>query len=1024
MGVKILSWMFFFQSCVFGQYTYVYNRYSVTDGLNTNKVNCVWQDKKGFLWIGTEVGIQRFDGRKFVSINNNNVRLPPSLGINQIIEAEDGNLWLVQGSQVGKLNPFNFQYSDTPIKILGSLPPRSEYKLFNDSKGRVFLCASKYGLLWYDSEQAMFVETEVPISVPEGWGVNGIYEDSRTGTFFITSDKGLAIFDSTTGELFYNDNNPDSIPLLDQQTLPNANGFIKAQNGTWWITYWDYTPNKQGSVLLHYDPEKMIMLSDTTGSSPQLDYVFLNQRLETRMGQVWIGGDNSLISYEKSLNGFKQQIMVPPVEFGLRAYDIRHLFEDREGNIWVSTENGLFVVNPNLKDVYNLLVIDGMEKESAVNSLLETQNQENWIGTWGSGLLFYDANFQKMEVAPYSQMKKADFGQYGKIWSLCQHSSSAKIWVASQGGTLAVFDPDTKKALHWLLPPIFDKSTVRQIAEDPKGNLWFGTQGGHLVKWDQSTTISDSSFQSVYNFNTIIYRLFFDLQGRLWVGTHKQGVYVIDPENGKQLLHFDKEFCDRFSVLDNSIGDIQQYNDSIFFLGSEVLNVLNIQSGLVKRITAYEGLNGSKVSQMLVDTEGILWMITNNGLASYNYSRDNIISYNHLDGIIYGERSNAAKWKMNNGELWFGGDDVVFGFDPKVLKHTENPPNVTVTDFKLFNRFIPLDSLLSKKTIKLKPYQNTFTFYFSALNFNQQNKLQYYYRIPGINTDWVRAERELAANYTTVPPGSYTFQVKSRNLQGAESETVTAVNFTILPPFYASWWFISLLTILVVSLVYLIYRLRVNKLLAVEKLRNKVARDLHDDMGTTLSTISILSTMAKSKMVSDINASSNYLSKITDNSQRMMEAMDDIVWSIKPDNDGMNMVLARMREYGTGVLEAKEIGFDFVVEERINSIKLDMEERRDLFLIYKEAINNAAKYSKANHLKVYIHCEGKRFYMEIKDNGKGFNVHQANSGNGLGNMEKRAHALKGQLLIKSSVGRGTEINLDMPLGAKNIHIFM
>ncbi len=401
-----------------------------------------------------------------------------------------------------------------------------------------------------------------------------------------------------------------------------------------------------------------------------------------------------------------------------------------------------------------------------------------------------------------------------------------------------------------------------------------------------------------------------------------------------------------------------------------------------------------------------------------------IISYNNLHGIMYGERTNATKWGMHNCEIWFGCDDVVFGFAPEALKHNEKPPSVTLTDFKLFNRFIPLDSLLAQKEIRLEHFQNSFTFYFSALNFNQRHKLQYYYRISGINKDWARSERELAANYTTVPPGSYTFEVKARNLQGLESETVTAVNFRILPPFYATWWFVSLLAVVLLGLAYLIYRLRVNRLLAVEKLRNKVARDLHDDMGSTLNTINILSSMAKSKMVSDTVTSSDYLTKITDNSQRMMEAMDDIVWSIKPDNDSIQRVLARMREYATGVLEGKDIRFGFQVAEHINALKLDMEARRDIFLIFKEAINNTAKYSHGDAVKVHIHCDGKRLHMIIKDYGKGFDVRQADTGNGLDNIQKRAQALRGQLKIDSSPQNGTEITLDMPMENTKFHIFM
>jgi signal transduction histidine kinase len=204
-------------------------------------------------------------------------------------------------------------------------------------------------------------------------------------------------------------------------------------------------------------------------------------------------------------------------------------------------------------------------------------------------------------------------------------------------------------------------------------------------------------------------------------------------------------------------------------------------------------------------------------------------------------------------------------------------------------------------------------------------------------------------------------------------------------------------------------------LLAVEKLRNKVARDLHDDMGSTLSTINILTSMAKTKMNTDIVKTTEYLGKISDNSQRMMEAMDDIVWSIKPSNDSMQKIAARMREFATNVLEAKEIELDFKVDDKVYDEKLDMEARRDFFLVFKEVINNAAKYSKASRVSVYVTVQKNWLVLSIKDNGTGFDVTQTDNGNGLGNMRKRAEAMRGSIQVFSKPGQGTEVQLKVPV---------
>ncbi|MBN2709586.1 MAG: hypothetical protein JXR46_11130, partial [Calditrichaceae bacterium] len=289
------------------------------------------------------------------------------------------------------------------------------------------------------------------------------------------------------------------------------------------------------------------------------------------------------------------------------------------------------------------------------------------------------------------------------------------------------------------------------------------------------------------------------------------------------------------------------------------------------------------------------------------------------------------------------------------------------------------------------------------------------FKLDGVDKDWVKAEIDLAANYTTLSPGEYTFHVKCINMQGIESANITSLPIYISPHFYQTRWFMMLIILVLMSITYLIYRLRLNRLMAVERIRNKVARDLHDDVGSTLSTINILSSMAKSKLLTDPVKTSEYISKITDNSQYMMEAMDDIVWSIKPDNDNMQKIVARMREYTSSILEPRDIGIEFHVEANVYDLKLKMETRRDVFLIFKEAVNNSAKYSHAGKIDIRITYGNKKLVINISDNGKGFNVLKADSGNGLGNMLKRAEALRGTLDIKSTEGNGTRINLMVPV---------
>ncbi len=1001
---------------VFGQMSFIFNRLSRTDGLNTNSINCIWQDKKGFLWIGTENGIQRYDGRKFVSFHVEKKFSIPPFGIDQIMDAGNGKIWLRQGNLLGMFDPVSFHYYNIPIVTKSPHLPQSNFHLFCDSKGNSYICIARYGLFWYDPVQNIFTEENLPIKIPEGWPVSRLYEDTITGDYWICSDKGLAVYQSKTGTLAYNGNNPGKIPFFENHSLTFVNNFFIDKDRTWWAFYWDFNPDDENAEIMHYNPGNNQVLNDTAGLKAAFPgYAELTWIFETQSNQIWIGGVNALLKYDpiqKSLLQYRKSL---PGMYDIRCREIKQMYEDRENNIWLCTDNGLYILTQE-KNVLNYVFQNPIRgKEIMVNSILETNDLENWLGTWGNGILTYDDHFVQVQHNMYKGVPHQQLQNLHLVWDLCQHTESGYIWAGCQNGTLAVFDPKTKRPVAFLEPTVFRKTTIRQILEDRDGNLLFGTQGGRLIKWGKGTGITPENFEVIREFNTPIFALFRDNSDRIWVGTHNTGVYVMDPTGKNVKFQFKEKTFQISGSAGNSVMDIQQLNDSIFFVSTGFLDVINVKSGKIEVLTVYDGLPGAGVSQLLLDNEGILWFTNNNGLASYNYAKNIFIPYTERNGLIMADKSTHAKLKMRNGELWFGGENAMFGFLPEGLKFKTAPPDVTLTDFKLLNNFIPLDSILMHEKVGLKPEQNSFAIYFSSLSFTQQDKLVYYYKMDGIDKEWVKAENNLIANYTTLAPGEYIFNVKCVNMHGIESANVTSLHIDISPHFYQTRWFLMLTILLVFVITYIFYRFRLKQLLAVERIRNKVARDLHDDVGSTLSTINILSSMAKTKLLTDPVKTSEYISKITDNSQQMMEAMDDIVWSIKPDNDNMQRIVARMREYASSILEPKEIEIYFQIDENIYELKLKMEIRRDVFLIFKEALNNSAKYSHCSKIEICVAFEGNKLIFSMIDNGIGFNVKSADSGNGLGNMQKRAESIHGKIDINSEEGNGTKILLIVPV---------
>lgn len=302
---------------------------------------------------------------------------------------------------------------------------------------------------------------------------------------------------------------------------------------------------------------------------------------------------------------------------------------------------------------------------------------------------------------------------------------------------------------------------------------------------------------------------------------------------------------------------------------------------------------------------------------------------------------------------------------------------------------------------------NVITFLYTAVDFTAPQQITFQYHLDGFDEDWQEAGARREATYTNLSSGNYTFRVRTINGDGVISSREAIMKIHISPPYWATWWFRTLLIVAFVALVYGIFRYRELQRLRQEQLRLRIARDLHDEMGSTLSSISILSEAALRNLQADIDRTR--FGVIGDRARQVMDAMSDIVWSVNPGNDFMENVLQRMKEFAVEILETQGIVLHFEVDEAILSQDLSMEKRKNFYLFFKEAINNAAKYSKATDVWVQVRAENDYVRLEVRDNGCGFDAAQVKLGNGLWNMQQRAERLGGLLSLQSTAGRGTVI---------------
>ena len=424
------------------------------------------------------------------------------------------------------------------------------------------------------------------------------------------------------------------------------------------------------------------------------------------------------------------------------------------------------------------------------------------------------------------------------------------------------------------------------------------------------------------------------------------------------------------------------------------------------RYTEKDGLPNDFIYGILGDAEGNLWLSTNKGLSKFNDRLPpgkKFRNYDVQDGLQNNEFNVGAYHRGHSGALYFGGVNGFNIFFEQRVKDNSHAPPVVLTAFRVFNEEVALDTAVAEiKTLALSHQQNFFSFDFAALDFTQPEKNRYAYKMEGFDRDWVQAETRRYASYTNLDPGQYVFRVKGANNDGVWNENGAAVKITIRPPFWKTWWFRLLAAAAAFGALSLLYRYRVSRLLEMERLRVRIASDLHDDIGSTLTKISLHSELIQHS--ADAGEIKESLRKIGAMSRELITTMSDIVWSIDARNDTMGDLVDRMREFAAGVLPAKAIAFSFDATALVLPQKLPVNVRQNVYLIFKEAVNNITKHAEASHVAIQLKSSNGTFSMTVSDDGKAWRDDENQTGQGLRNMRMRAERIGGRLEIYRDPG--------------------
>jgi len=920
---------------------YLFSYLGTKDGLADEQVSAVQQDAKGYIWVAAGNTLQRYDGKRFLTLyhNDNNNSSIPAGDIRGLQIDKKNRLWLLSGfADIGYLDADDLVYHPVKVKMPARDVGKSATALHVDKDGNVILIFVSHCFLFYNSTANEIAEKYNPFTLPEGWLPYYVWQDAERN-YWVGSSKGLIKYSVVKKMLSYRGHNDEADPVIQKYaTLENVNFAYVDSKKRFWLTAWPKNDNtiKSFDIISGEETEWKHVIT----AAMQGVYYGLFGITEMSDGSLWLAGDNlfARLNYpDKTVLPVKNNAAG---EYSIRYDGVGQLFEDKEKNIWISTNKGLYRFNPPaqlFKSVMNLLPGSDAAHPADVTDFLAAPNGEILVSTWGDGIFSYDTNFNPVKSTYVNRVTPP--GQ-GMTWCITMRKNG-DIWRGVQEGYLFIYEAATGRTLK-SRPPVFENSTIRQVAEDKNGDLWLGTQRGYLVKWDAA----GNSFRLYQQFKSVITRIYVDEQNHVWVCTAMNGVYMVNSSDGNIITAYSDHGPKGKTLPVNGASDIIQYNDSLYAIAGKGLGLLNKNTGEMKWLNKQNFLPTNNIINLVKDKDGYIWMSAAAGILSYHPLIKKLSTYNEADGVQPSSFNIAASALLPDGRILFGTNHDFIVFNPSKVTVSEYvPPLVDIAGIAVMNVPLPADSVKKLQQVTLGYEDHSLVIELTTLTY--QNTYNVYYMMEGLDKDWVQAGKDGQAIFNYLAPGKYTFMAACRNARGNIGR-ITRLEICIEPPFWKTWWFLSLLVLLVGALFFLVDHARMKRKAAVQKMRSDIAGNLHEEVNTALSNITILSEMAKLKADSEPRKSKEFIEQISSKSQAMTIAMDDMLWSIAPENDSMQKTIERMQELIDGLSKQYNVDVQLLVDEKVTVLKLNMQFRHEVFLLFKESISGLLKAGAGN----------------------------------------------------------------------------
>ena len=998
---------------------------AVEDGLSQNTINCIYQDHYGFLWFGTQDGLNCYDGYDF-TVYRNNPNDSATLSHNwiwDILEDDSHNLWIATWNGLTKYDrvakTFKSFLPDSAINssISGTRPA----SMVRDEDGRIWIGAWGGGLNVLDPASETFIQYRnavVPGQDYPGDFIRKLFIDSK-GIIWIGTWNGLwscKVKADGTPEFesyFHDPGDPSSLSNM------RITSFEEDREGRIWIGTLGgglnlYDSSSYGFKRFMHSPDDGTSLSSNEITSIEI----------SADGSCWVGTVNrGLNLFDPETLGFVRYRSDPDDAGSIGSDNVYSIFTDRGGVLWVGA-GGLNIFNPALLRFGSSGpqgILREQMGETSIYALLEDSKGRLWAGSYHNGVAVLDPQTSRVEWYTH-QADNPNSISNNSITAMAE-DLEGNIWISTSGGGLNRLDPSTGNWTRFRENREESETAgldnISGIVLDDEGRVWIATSDQGIICYSPKEDSylcfrTDASDPESLSGNYLL-RIFKDSRGDIWTGTWGAGLNRYSGE-GEGFTRFMNDPASKASLPDNIVHSIYEQN-----LDSSRLIWVGTASGLAsidpdnpdkgfRPSAANAVLPSLSVYGVLFDSHGKQWISTNAGISAFNISDGKLKHYTHRDGLPGNEYNAGAFLELSQGLFAFGGVGGLLVFYPDSVYESTFQPQVALTSFSILNEQahggIDLNAM---ENITLSHRQNFFSFEFASMDFSDPQKNSFMYMLEGIDEDWILSAERNFASYTKIDPGDYLFKVRGTNRDGKWSENEAVISLSITPPFWQRWWFRGTLIVIALMSFYGIHLYRIRRVREIERLRTRIASDLHDDIGSALTRISVHSQQIMSQ--EELGRIRMSTGKINELSREVLSTMSDIVWSIDARNDTLADVLSRIQDLTHMLLTDQDVLVSFNHKGMDINKPLKVHIRQNLYYIFKEAIHNIAKHSGADRVEIEIENTHAEFRMKISDNGSGYDPGSVKGGNGIRNMQMRANRIGAFLEIAS--GHGVTIVLKM-----------